>query len=61
MEGGKLSAREVAELTFDAVREDRFYVITHPAIMPSVQLRLDDIAQPRNPTDPMSPAKRKGE
>jgi NAD(P)-dependent dehydrogenase (short-subunit alcohol dehydrogenase family) len=54
VEGGKLSAQEVAELTFDAVREDRFYVITHPQIMPSVQLRLDDIAQLRNPTDPMS-------
>ncbi|SAK77718.1 oxidoreductase [Caballeronia hypogeia] len=54
VEGGKLSAREVAELTFDAVREGRFYVITHPAIMPSVQLRLDDIAQLRSPTDPMS-------
>ncbi|KDR27004.1 MULTISPECIES: SDR family oxidoreductase [Caballeronia] len=54
VEGGKLSARDIADLTFDAVREGRFYVITHPAIMPSVQLRLDDIAQLRNPTDPMS-------
>ncbi|SAK70623.1 oxidoreductase [Caballeronia pedi] len=54
VEGGKLSARDIAELTFDAVRERRFYVITHPNIMPSVQLRLDDIAQLRNPTDPMS-------
>lgn len=54
VEGGKLTARDVALLTFDAVREGRFYVITHPNIMPSVQLRLDDIAQLRNPTDPMS-------
>ncbi|SAK94347.1 oxidoreductase [Caballeronia fortuita] len=54
VEGGRLSARDIARLTFDAVREGRFYVITHPAIMPSVQLRLDDIAQLRNPTDPMS-------
>jgi NAD(P)-dependent dehydrogenase (short-subunit alcohol dehydrogenase family) len=51
---GKLSARDVAELTFDAVRERRFYVITHPRIMASVQLRLDDVAQLRNPTDPLS-------
>ncbi|MFM0521981.1 MULTISPECIES: SDR family oxidoreductase [Caballeronia] len=54
VEGGKLTARDVALLTFDAVREGRFYVITHPNIMASVQLRLDDIAQLRNPTDPMS-------
>ncbi|KND57454.1 Short-chain dehydrogenase/reductase SDR [Candidatus Burkholderia verschuerenii] len=54
VEGGKLTARDVADLAFEAIREGRFYVITHPAIMPSVQLRLDDIAQLRNPTDPMS-------
>jgi NAD(P)-dependent dehydrogenase (short-subunit alcohol dehydrogenase family) len=51
---GKLSAHDVAELTFDAIRERRFYVITHPRIMASVQLRLDDVAQLRNPTDPLS-------
>ncbi|SAL53885.1 SDR family oxidoreductase [Caballeronia telluris] len=54
VEGGRLSAREVADITFDAIRERRFYVITHPGIMASVQLRLDDIAQLRNPTDPLS-------
>ncbi|BAN23141.1 SDR family oxidoreductase [Caballeronia insecticola] len=54
VEGGKLSARDIAALTFDAVREGRFYVISHPNIMASVQLRLDDIAQLRNPSDPMS-------
>jgi NAD(P)-dependent dehydrogenase (short-subunit alcohol dehydrogenase family) len=51
---GKLSARDVAELTFDAIRERRFYVLTHPRIMASVQLRFDDVAQLRNPTDPLS-------
>jgi NAD(P)-dependent dehydrogenase (short-subunit alcohol dehydrogenase family) len=54
VEGGKLSAKQVAELTFAAVRERRFYVLTHPKILASVQLRFDDIAQRRNPTDPLS-------
>ncbi|MDR5811739.1 SDR family oxidoreductase [Caballeronia sp. LZ019] len=54
VEGGRLSSRDVAALTFDAVREGRFYVITHPNIMSSIRLRLDDIAQLRSPTDPMS-------
>ena len=54
VQGGRLTAAEVAEITFNAIRERRFYVITHPSIMASVQLRLDDIAQLRNPTDPMS-------
>jgi hypothetical protein len=54
VEGGKLSAKQVAELTFGAVRERRFYVLTHPKILASVQLRFDDITQLRNPTDPLS-------
>ncbi|WP_250499471.1 SDR family oxidoreductase [Caballeronia sp. GAWG1-5s-s] len=54
VESGRLSARDIAEMTFDAVREGRFYVITHPGIMASIRLRLDDIAQLRNPSDPMS-------
>lgn len=54
VESGRLSARDIAHMTFDAVREGRFYVITHPGIMASIRLRLDDIAQLRNPSDPMS-------
>jgi NAD(P)-dependent dehydrogenase (short-subunit alcohol dehydrogenase family) len=54
VESGKLSAKDVAEITFDAVRERRFYVLTHPKILASVQLRFDDVAQMRNPTDPLS-------
>ncbi|WP_206998433.1 SDR family oxidoreductase [Trinickia mobilis] len=51
---GKLSAEEVAELTFDAIRERRFYIVTHPSIMESVRLRHEDIEQLRAPTDPYS-------
>jgi len=36
------------------VREQRFYVLTHPKILASVQLRFDDILGLRNPTDPLS-------
>jgi NAD(P)-dependent dehydrogenase (short-subunit alcohol dehydrogenase family) len=51
---GRLSAAQVAQMTFDAVREDRFYVITHPKMLASVQLRLQDIVAQRTPTDPYS-------
>lgn len=54
VKSGKLSAADVAELTFDAVRERSFYIFTHPAILPSVHLRHEDIELMRNPTDPMS-------
>jgi len=49
---GRLSAAEVARMTFDAVREGRFYVITHPKLLGSVELRLQDIGAQRDPSDP---------
>ncbi|HZX96100.1 MAG TPA: SDR family oxidoreductase [Myxococcales bacterium] len=49
---GRLTAAEVARMTFEAVREDRFYVVTHPKMLASVELRLQDIVTRRNPTDP---------
>jgi NAD(P)-dependent dehydrogenase (short-subunit alcohol dehydrogenase family) len=51
---GKITAPQVAEMTFDAIREDRFYVITHEKMMPSIELRLQDVVQRRNPSDPFS-------
>jgi len=49
---GRLSAGEVARITFEAIEEDRFYIVTHPKIMPSIRQRGDDIARLRNPSDP---------
>ena len=49
---GRLSAAEVAQMTFDAVRENRFYVITHPKMLASVELRMQDVLAQRNPSDP---------
>jgi NAD(P)-dependent dehydrogenase (short-subunit alcohol dehydrogenase family) len=49
---GRLSAAEVARMTFDAVRENRFYVITHPKMLASVELRLRDVLAGRHPSDP---------
>ncbi|CAN7347402.1 SDR family NAD(P)-dependent oxidoreductase [Trinickia sp. LjRoot230] len=51
---GRLGPAQIAEAAFDAVRARRFYVFTHPAILPSVRLRHEDIELQRAPTDPMS-------
>ncbi|RPH42469.1 MAG: SDR family oxidoreductase [Burkholderiales bacterium] len=51
---GKITAPQVAEMTFEAIREARFYVITHDKMMPSIELRLQDVVQRRNPSDPFS-------
>lgn len=54
VESGRISAAEVAQMTFAAIRERRFYLITHPRILESVRVRMDDIVSQRNPTDPFS-------
>jgi short-subunit dehydrogenase len=51
---GRITAPQVAEATFEAIRAGRFYVITHEKMMPSIELRLQDVAQRRNPTDPFT-------
>ena len=43
---------EVAQITFDALREDRFYILTHPERDDQVRGRMDDILTRRNPTNP---------
>ena len=54
VQSGKLTAADVAEITFEAIAARRFYIVTHPGIMATVKLRHEDIEQLRNPTDPMS-------
>jgi NAD(P)-dependent dehydrogenase (short-subunit alcohol dehydrogenase family) len=40
---------EVAEAVFDAIREERFYILTHADWKSFVQKRMEDILQERNP------------
>jgi short-subunit dehydrogenase len=44
-----MSASDVADRVFEAIGEERFYVLTHAEIMPAVQLRLANILEGRNP------------
>lgn len=53
-ESSKVSAADVAAKVFDALREDRFYIYSHPQALKSVQARLDDVMQGRNPSDPFA-------
>ena len=52
--GGKVSAADVAAMVFDAVAANRFYIYSHPKAIKSVQTRMEDILQARNPTDPFA-------
>jgi len=49
---GKVSAADVAQMVFDALAEDRFYIFSHPKALGTVQTRMEDILQIKNPTDP---------
>jgi NAD(P)-dependent dehydrogenase (short-subunit alcohol dehydrogenase family) len=51
---GKVSAADVAQMVFDAVHKGQFYIYSHPKAINSVQTRLEDIMQARNPTDPFA-------
>ena len=51
---GKVSAADVAQLVFDGVAANRFYIYSHPKAIGGVQTRLEDILQARNPTDPFA-------
>jgi NAD(P)-dependent dehydrogenase (short-subunit alcohol dehydrogenase family) len=51
---GKVSAAEVAQMVFDAMAANQFYIYSHPKAIGSVQTRMEDVLQARNPTDPFS-------
>ncbi len=51
---GKVTAAQVAQFVLDAVEEGRFYVYSHPRSLSSVQTRIEDIVQSRNPSDPFA-------
>jgi NAD(P)-dependent dehydrogenase (short-subunit alcohol dehydrogenase family) len=52
-----LPPAQVAEMVFDAIRQEKFYILTHPAIKQAVQLRMEAILQERMPTDLFQAAK----
>ncbi|MEW6098485.1 MAG: SDR family oxidoreductase [Pseudomonadota bacterium] len=51
---GKVTAAEVAQKVLDAVRDQRFYIYSHPQALGNVQTRLEDVVMGRNPSDPFA-------
>jgi NAD(P)-dependent dehydrogenase (short-subunit alcohol dehydrogenase family) len=43
---------QVADAVFQAIREERFYILTHPEGKDWIRTRLEDILQERNPIPP---------
>jgi len=51
---GKVTAAEVAQMVFDAIAANQFYIYSHPKAIGSVQTRMEDVLMSRNPTDPFA-------
>jgi len=51
---GKIGAAEVAKMTFDAVRANRYFIFTHPKILPSVRERFEAALAGTAPADPLA-------
>ncbi len=54
VETGMLPA-EVAEFVFRAIREEQFYILTHPGEVPAIRERMENILGGRNPQNPFGP------
>jgi len=52
---GKLSAAQVARITVDAVKANRFYILPHQRIKASIEQRMRDILDEREPVDVSRP------
>lgn len=51
VESGRISAPEIAALTFAAIDSGTFYIVPHTKILDIVQLRMTDMVTGRNPSD----------
>jgi NAD(P)-dependent dehydrogenase (short-subunit alcohol dehydrogenase family) len=49
---GKVTALDVARLSFDAIREGRFYIYSHPQALGAVAERMEAILRAGGPADP---------
>ncbi len=50
---GKVSADQVAQAVVAAVKENRFYILTHPRIKGAIRARMEDVLEERAPRDPL--------
>jgi len=52
VESGKVTARDVARITFEAIREGRFYIYSHPQALGAAAERFEAIVKGAPPADP---------
>ncbi|TMF52678.1 MAG: SDR family NAD(P)-dependent oxidoreductase [Chloroflexi bacterium] len=45
-----MSPEQVADIAFQAIRDETFYILTHPETKEAIRVRMEDMLQERNPT-----------
>jgi short-subunit dehydrogenase len=51
---GKVSAAQMAEMVFESIANDQFYIYSHPQALGNVQTRMEAIVQQQNPPNPFA-------
>ena len=51
---GKVTAAQVAQMVFDGIKADQFYIFSHPKALGNVSDRMNAIVEHRNPPDPFA-------
>jgi NAD(P)-dependent dehydrogenase (short-subunit alcohol dehydrogenase family) len=59
MLAGGLDPRHVGDLVLDAVRDERFWILTHPTWTAMIRHRMENILEQRDPTPAGPPAARR--
>lgn len=54
MQSAKKTPDQVAAFVFDEIAKGRFYILPHPSMMQSVEMRMQDVVGMRPPRDPFS-------
>jgi NAD(P)-dependent dehydrogenase (short-subunit alcohol dehydrogenase family) len=54
---GRITAEQVGDLVFEAIRDERFYILPHKKIKGAIETRMQDILLERSPTDTSKPPK----
>jgi len=52
---GKLSADDVARAVVAAIKQERFYILTHAKIKGAIRARMEDVLEDRAPRNPLGP------
>lgn len=55
IEAGRLSAGDISRFVMDAIGEKRFYILPHGGAIKQTEVRMRDILEQRDPTNPMAP------